>query len=49
MRIREVMSSRMVTVTHGTTVKEATGLLVERGFSALPANTGCGLLSVRGT
>jgi CBS domain-containing protein len=48
MRIREVMSSPVVTVIPDSTVKEATGLLVERGFSALPANTGRGLLSVRG-
>jgi CBS domain-containing protein len=49
MRIREVMSSPVVTVTPDTTVKQATGLLVERGFSALPTSTGRGLLSVRGT
>ena len=36
MRIREIMSSPVVTVTPDTAVKTAARLLVERGFNALP-------------
>ncbi|HZD70098.1 MAG TPA: CBS domain-containing protein [Actinomycetes bacterium] len=36
MRVQEIMSSPVLTVTPGTGVKEAAALLVERGFTALP-------------
>lgn len=36
MRVREIMTSAVVTVTPQTRVKQAATLLVERGFTALP-------------
>jgi CBS domain-containing protein len=36
MRVREIMTNAVVTVTTQTGVKAAAGLLVERGFTALP-------------
>ena len=36
MRVREVMSSPVVTVPPGMPVKEVAGILVTRGFSAVP-------------
>lgn len=46
MRVREVMSSPVVTVTAGTTVKRAAALLVERGFNALPVVDGDELVGI---
>src|ERR1044072_5828527 len=40
MRVRDVMSSPVVSVTPEGTVKEAAELLVERGFNALPVVAG---------
>jgi CBS domain-containing protein len=36
MKVHEIMSRRVIAVTPGTGIKEAAGLLVERGISALP-------------
>lgn len=46
MLIRDVMSRLVVTVTPDTTVKEAAGLLVERGFNALPVVDGDELVGI---
>ena len=46
MRIRDVMSSPVVSVTPETTVKEAALLLVERGFNALPVIDGDELVGI---
>src|SRR5262245_27352518 len=46
MRVREIMSSPVVTVTVDTTVKQAAALLVERGFNALPVVDGDELVGI---
>jgi CBS domain-containing protein len=46
MRVRDVMSSPVVSVTPEATVKEAAELLVERGFNALPVVDGDELVGI---
>ena len=46
MRIRDVMSSPVVSVTPEATVKEAARLLVDRGFNALPVVDGAKLVGI---
>ena len=46
MRIRDIMSSPVVSVTSETTVKEAARLLVDRGFNALPVVDGGRLVGI---
>ncbi len=46
MRVREVMSSPVVSVAPEATVKEAAELLVERGFNALPVLDGDELVGI---
>lgn len=36
MKVQEIMSRRVISVTPGTGLREAAGLLVERGISAMP-------------
>jgi CBS domain-containing protein len=46
MRIEDVMSSPVVTVTPDTTIKQAAALLVQRGFNALPVVDGTKLVGI---
>ena len=46
MRIRDVMSSPVISVTPGTSIKEAATLLVRHGFNALPVIDGGKLVGI---